>query len=85
MMLSWIVSLAAHISFRRRASQEQIRSLPLQSPLGGWGSVIGFTVVCAVILKGWWDSRVNLISGALYLVLLTAAWWAIKTSRKASN
>src|ERR1700675_738259 len=63
MMLSWIVSLAAHVSFRRRTTPEQIQALPLRSPLGGWGSMIGFTVVCAVVLKGWYDSRVNLISG----------------------
>ncbi len=82
MMLSWIVSLAAHISFRRRATAEILQSLPLRSPLGGWGSIVGFTVICAVILKGWWDSRVNLISGVLYLLLLTAAWWMIKRGRK---
>jgi len=82
MMLSWVVSLAAHISFRRRATADEVRALPLQSPLGGWGSIIGFTVVCAVILKGWWDSRVNLISGLLYLLLLTGAWWLIKRTRK---
>jgi len=82
MMLSWIVSLAAHISFRRRATPEQIETLPLRSPLGGWGSILGFTVVCAVILKGWWDSRVNLVSGVLYLLLLTAAWWMVKRTRK---
>jgi len=82
MMLSWIVSLAAHISFRRRATPEQIQTLPLRSPLGGWGSILGFTVICAVILKGWYDSRVNLVSGVLYLLLLTAAWWMIKRSRR---
>jgi L-asparagine transporter-like permease len=84
MMLSWIVSLAAHISFRRRASREQVRALPLRAPFGGWGSIIGFTVVCAVILKGWYDSRVNLVSGVLYLLLLTAAWWLIKKTRSRS-
>ncbi|MGC2197834.1 MAG: amino acid permease [Terriglobales bacterium] len=82
MILSWVVSLAAHISFRRRTDPEQIRTLPLRSPLGGWGSIIGFTVICAVILKGWYDSRVNLISGVLYVLLLTAAWWGIKKTRK---
>jgi len=82
MMLSWVVSLAAHVSFRRRTSPEQIRALPLRSPLAGWGSVIGFVVICAVVLKGWWDSRVNLISGVLYLLLLTLAWWAIKQARR---
>lgn len=85
MMLSWIVSLAAHVSFRRRTNPEQIRALPLRSPLGGWGSVIGFTVICAVILKGWWDSRVNLVSGVLYLLLLTVAWWTIKAAREKMN
>ena len=82
MILSWIVSLAAHFAFRRRATSEQIRALPLRSPLGAWGSAVGFIVICAVILKGWWDSRVNLISGVLYLILLTAAWWGIKRTRR---
>ncbi len=83
MILSWVVSLAAHVSFRRRANAEQIRNLPLRSPLGVGGSILGFTVICAVILKGWYDSRVNLISGVLYLLLLTMAWAAIKYSRRA--
>lgn len=81
MILSWVVSLAAHFSFRRRASPEQLRALPLRSPLGAWGSGLGFGVICAVILKGWWDSRVNLISGLLYLLLLTAAWAVIRRTR----
>jgi AAT family amino acid transporter len=85
MMLSWVVSLAAHVSFRKRMSPADIRALPLRSPLGGWGSVLGFTVVCAVILKGWYDSRVNLISGVLYLFLLTLAWRGIKSVRKKSE
>ena len=84
MMLSWVVSLAAHVSFRRRASSEQISALPLRSPLRGWGSMIGFTVICGVILKGWYDSRVNLISGVMYLLLLTAVWWVIKRQRRRS-
>jgi amino acid transporter, AAT family len=85
MILSWVVSLAAHFVFRRRATAEQIRALPLRSPLGAWGSAVGFVVVCAVIVKGWWDSSVNLISAALYLILLTIAWWVIKRMRKASS
>lgn len=82
MILSWVVSLAAHVSFRWRAQPEELRALALHSPFGGWGSAVGFTVICAVILKGWWDSRVNLISGVVYLLLLTAAWWAVKAARK---
>lgn len=85
MILSWVVSLAAHVNFRRRTTPEELRSLPIRSPLGGWGSAIGFTVITAVILKGWWDSRVNLVSGVLYLLLLTLAWWGIKSARRRSQ
>ncbi len=85
MMLSWVVSLAAHVSFRRRVSAEALQRLPLRSPLGATGSAIGFVVVCAVILKGWWDSPVNRISGVFYLLVLTVAWWAIKSGRKKSE
>lgn len=82
MILSWVVSLAAHAVFRRRATPDQLASLPLRSPFGAWGSLLGFVVISAVILKGWYDSRVNSISGLLYLLSLTVAWWIIKRTRK---
>ena len=85
MMLSWIVSLAAHISFRQRLTAANAASLPMRSPLGGWGSVIGLVVVLAAVAKTWWDSQVNLISGVELLVGLTVAYAAIKYSRSSSR
>ena len=85
MMLSWLVSLAAHVAFRRRATSEEIAALPLRSPVAGWGSAIGFATIVGATLKTWWDSRVNLISGVLYLILLTAAYFLIKQGRKEST
>jgi len=85
MILSWVVSLAAHISFRRRATPAEIADLPLRSPLGGWGSIIGLTVICAVILRGRYDSGVNAVCGVLYLILLTGAYVAIKATRTRSQ
>jgi len=41
--------------------------------------------MCLVILKGWWDSRVNFGSAILYLISLTAAWWVIKQTRVESQ
>lgn len=80
MLLSWIVSLAAHISFRRLTASNAAY-LPMRSPLGVWGSVIGLVVVLASVAKTWWDSQVNLISGVALLVGLTVAYAAIKYSR----
>ncbi|HXY48783.1 MAG TPA: amino acid permease [Terriglobales bacterium] len=81
MILSWLVSFAAHVSFRQRLSAGQLAALPMRSPFGGWGSRVGLVVVSAVVLKGWWDSRVNLVSALVYLVLLTAAYVAIRQAR----
>jgi L-asparagine transporter-like permease len=80
MMLSWIVSLAAHISFRRRLTIEQASAIPAQSPLKGWGSVIGLIVVLAAVGKTWYDSRVNLVSGVSFLIGLTVLYFLLRPS-----
>jgi AAT family amino acid transporter len=79
LMLSWLVSLAAHISFRQRTNSAQIAALPMRSPLGAWGSVLGLTLVTAAVLKTWWDSRVSLISGVSTLLLLTIAYMFLRS------
>ena len=81
MMLSWIVSLAAHIQFRRRMPPQQATEIPSRSPLGKWGSIVGLVVVLACVAKTWFDSRINLISGVVMLIGLTAAYAGIKLSR----
>jgi L-asparagine transporter-like permease len=82
MMLSWIISLAAHISFRQRLATEQSSALPARSPLGQWGSIIGLSVIFACVAKTWLDSRVNLISGVTFLIGLTAYYAVVKWSRR---
>jgi L-asparagine transporter-like permease len=77
MMLSWIVSLAAHINFRRRLTAAQSAEIPARSPLGKWGSIIGLSVVIASIAKTWWDSRVNLIAGVIFLIALTVLYFVL--------
>jgi L-asparagine transporter-like permease len=80
LMLSWLVSLAAHVSFRRGMNSAQVAALPMRSPLGAWGSTLGFTLVTAAILKTWWDSRVSLLSGVSTLLILTAAYLFLKST-----
>jgi len=82
LMLSWLVSLAAHVVFRRRLSAEEAMALPMRSPIGLWGSVLGLALVAAAILKGWWDSRVNLFSGLVYLLILSAAYVLLRPDRR---
>ena len=81
MMLSWIVSLAAHIVFRRKISAAGIAELPIRSPFGAWGSILGLLLVCATVLKTWWDSQVNFVSGVVGIVLITVTYFAIKAAR----
>jgi L-asparagine transporter-like permease len=55
--------------------------LPMHSPLGRWGSAIGLLVIAAVVLKTWYDSRVNLITGLVYLIALTIAYFLLRGRR----
>src|SRR6266446_7264305 len=85
MMLSWIISLAAHISFRRRLTAAQAAEIPAPSPLGKWGSIVGLVVVLAAIGKTWWDSRINLIAGATFLIALTLLYILLRRTPKPSD
>jgi len=67
--------------FRRRLTEEQVSALPIRSPFGAWGSMLGLLLVCGALLKTWWDSQVNFVSGVLGIVLLTAAYFVIKAAR----
>ena len=80
LMLSWLVSLAAHISFRRQIDAAQIATLPMRSPLGAWGSMLGLALVTAAILKTWWDSRVSLLSGVSTLLILTVVYVFLRST-----
>src|ERR1700733_10906599 len=80
LMLSWVVSLAAHISCRRKMSSGQVKALPMRSPLGAWGSILGLTLVTAAILKTWWDSRVSLVSGVSTLLILTVTYGFLRST-----
>jgi amino acid transporter, AAT family len=85
MMLSWIVSLAAHINFRRRLSAVEAARIPARSPLGKWGSIVGLAVVLAAVGKTWWDSRVNLIAGLTFLIALTLLYFVLRRNSEQNN
>lgn len=77
-MLAWLVALAAHMVFRRRLTADQVASLPLRSPGGAWLSAAGFAAIVVSLGATWWYSRVTVISGVLYLVILSAAYLAAR-------
>jgi L-asparagine transporter-like permease len=83
MLLSWLVSLAAHISFRRKLDPSQLAALPMRSPFGSWGSAVGLALIITAVLETGWHSHLTLISGAAYLVILTGAYFLLK--RKAAQ
>jgi len=78
MLLSWLVSLAAHVKFRQKISASELSALPMRSPLGAWGSAVGFVLIIVAILQTGWHSHLTLISGVVYMVVLTAAYFLLK-------
>jgi AAT family amino acid transporter len=83
LIFSWVVSLAAHVSFRRRLTPEEVSALPMRSPLGIWGSALGFVLASATILHTLFASRVNAAGGLVFFVALTVAYFLLKRRRRA--
>jgi amino acid transporter, AAT family len=85
MILAWLVSLAAHINFRRRRTHEELAALPLRSPLGTWGSILGLVMVTIALVQTWLSPIVNLWSGMACIAALTLAYMLLKPHREATH
>jgi L-asparagine transporter-like permease len=81
MILSWLVSLAAHISFRHRRKPEELATLPLRSPLGKWGSIAGLILVTIALIQTWLYPIMNLWSGLALLAVLLLSYALAKKRR----
>jgi L-asparagine transporter-like permease len=84
LMLSWIVSLAAHVSFRWKLPGQQVANLPMRSPLGVWGSILGLVLVSIATLHTLFSSRANATGGGIFFAALTLAYFLRKRHRSAS-
>ncbi|HTZ98195.1 MAG TPA: amino acid permease [Terriglobales bacterium] len=82
LLLAWLISLAAHVRFRRRISQDQLAALPMRSLLGTWGSVLGFVLIIVAFLETAFSSHLSAISGIGYIVVLSLAYLVLKKSWK---
>lgn len=84
LIFSWVVSLAAHISFRRHLTTQQLAAMPMRSPLGIWGSMLGFLLASATVLHTLFATRLNAIGGLSFLAALTLAYVSLKRRHQAS-
>jgi len=82
LIFSWVVSLAAHISFRWRLTPQQVAALPMRSPLGVWGSILGFVLASAAVLHTLFATRINEIGGLVFFAALTIAYFILKRRRR---
>src|ERR1700687_2321663 len=81
MILSWLVSLAAHISFRHRRKPEDLAALPLRSPLGKWGSIAGLILVTIALIQTSLYPIMNLWSAMALLAVLILSYALAKKHR----
>jgi L-asparagine transporter-like permease len=81
-MIAWLVSLLAHVRFRKLVSREQLAEVGLRSPLGATGSILGFLAIIATIASTWWvqQSKVAAISSVVYLLALSLAYGGVLLS-----
>jgi len=75
-MAAWMIALAAHISFRRKASKELLASLAMRAPGGAVTSAIGFTGMAVAFFATWYTSlRITMLCAPILLAALTIAYF----------
>ena len=80
LMFCWLVILAAHISMRRQNSRNALKSIRYR--LGTWLPAFGALAILFSLAATWWASRVTVISGMIYLVMLTLLfYWGMNKPR----
>ena len=79
-MAAWLISLAAHVRFRRVITPEQRAGLKLRAPLGAAGSIFGLVAILAAIIATWWlpQSRITVVSAGPCLLILSVAYWLVR-------
>ncbi|MGH9669964.1 MAG: amino acid permease, partial [Terriglobales bacterium] len=81
-ILAWIIALAAHISFRRKASKELLASLPMRAPGGAATSWLGMAGMTLAFLATWHTSlRITMLSAPILLAALTLGYFLMRTAR----
>ena len=50
----------------------------MRSPIGVWGSMLGFVLVSAAVLQTLFSSRINEVGGFVFFVALTVAYLLLK-------
>lgn len=82
-MIAWLISLLAHVRFRTGLSSQQLAQMPIRSPLGKVGSILGFAAVVAAIAGTSWVSQSSIAakSAGIYFVVLTAAYLIARRAR----
>jgi amino acid transporter, AAT family len=82
LFLCWVISLAAHVSFRWRLTRSEVAALPMRSPLGMWGSILGFVLASASIFQTVVSSHVNELGALAFLLGLSIAYVLLKRKRQ---
>lgn len=74
---TWIVILIAQLKFRRSVSSEELNNLSYRMPLWPYGSYLALAfLVGVIVLMGYSpDTRIALIVGPLWIVLLVAVYY----------
>ncbi|HEX5433491.1 MAG TPA: amino acid permease [Candidatus Angelobacter sp.] len=86
-MIAWLISLLAHVRFRRVTPKAKLQKLGLRSPLGAPGSIAGFVAIVAAVACTWWvqQSSVAARSAIFYFVILSIAYFLARKKQPQSE
>lgn len=84
----WMMIFVTHLFFRRAWESAGMRRLPVRMIGYPWTSILGATLVVAIIVTTWWvpGMRPTILSGIPWLALVTLGYWIhSRVQRKSVN
>lgn len=83
-VLVWVMILVTHLAMRRRRAAQGLGPSPFPSPLWPWASwlALAFMLGVVVLLGFFEDTRMSLVIGAVWLVLLGLAYPLTRRARQ---
>jgi L-asparagine transporter-like permease len=83
---AWLITLLAHLAFRRSAKRNGTPFVRFAPP-GPWSSVLGVAALVGVLISTWWipGFRITLRAGPLWLVFLTLCYFVWRRLQPAAK
>ncbi len=80
MFFVWIISLLAHLAFRRSLGRVRVAQLPIQLPFSPYSQIAALVALAALVISTFYVEglRYSVVSFLVFLLLISGFYWTLQ-------